>query len=191
MGNTGFSLNQVLHWNGTSWRPVPAPDPGGAATGDFNLLLGVACPAPRSCWAVGTFGSSGDPFNQNEALRWNGTRWSRFPVPNPDGTGTGEENTLSAVYCTSSGNCWAVGHYGSTSGSTGFTLNQVLHWTGSRWTLVDAPNPGGIAHGDANRLDSIRCTSSADCWAVGDSLKLHEAVRNQALHWNGTNWAVG
>jgi hypothetical protein len=52
---------------------------------------------------------------------------------------------------------------------------------------VHAVNGGGTAKGTANALNSVRCTSHSNCWAVGDS-ETNSTDANQILHWNGSNW---
>jgi hypothetical protein len=86
--------------------------------------------------------------------------------------------------CHTATNCWAVGSYGAGTG-----LDQALHWDGGTWSLVDTPEPGGGAAGDANNLASVRCNTSADCWAVGEARMSGGPIFSQALHWNGTTWS--
>ena len=111
-------------------------------------------------------------------------------LPEPDGTGTGALNQLNDVFCTSPADCWAVGRFGN-SGTGGVSVNQALHWNGRQWSLVPTPDPGGTDIGDSNHLYSIRCTSSADCWAVGAVQPTGQNGRNQILHWNGATWSGG
>ena len=40
----------ILHWNGTAWKQVPAPSPGG-----FSSLSAMAATSASSVWAVGRF----------------------------------------------------------------------------------------------------------------------------------------
>jgi hypothetical protein len=191
-GSAVTDLNQVLHWNGRKWSRVPAPEPGGTASGDFSALNAVSCPSPASCWAVGHDGTEGGSSFKalNEVLHWNGRTWSLASSPDPDGTGPGANNNLGDVACTSIGSCWAVGDYGSTGGG-GVVLNQALHWDGTAWSQVSTPNPAGTVGGALNALRGVRCTSSASCWAVGRVEPVGQSDRNQALHWNGSMWSVG
>jgi hypothetical protein len=187
----GTDLNLVLHWDGRKWSRVATPDPGGTASGDFSLLQSVSCPSPGSCWAVGAYGSHGiQSTSLNQALHWNGRKWSRVATPDPDGTGGGASNLLFDLACTSSASCWAVGGYGTILSSQGVQLNQALHWDGGKWSLVPTPDPGGTANLDTNFLSGVRCTSAASCWAVGDSQQAGRARVNQALHWNGSRWSA-
>jgi hypothetical protein len=75
VNNVGYAsgaLNEVLHWNGRKWRLIATPDPGGTTLPATNVLNGVSCASAASCWAVGDAGYS----SSNEALHWNGSRWS-------------------------------------------------------------------------------------------------------------------
>jgi hypothetical protein len=93
---------------------------------------------------------------------------------------------LSGVYCSSASNCWAVGV--SQASVNAAMLNQVLRWNGSRWRLSPAPQPGGRKHGDVSTLESVRCLTARDCWAVGYYLR-RGASLDEALHWNGRTWS--
>ena len=181
----GAGLNQILHWNGSAWSLVFAPEPGGTTAVAFNSLYGVACASASDCWAVGAyFNASGVQFNQ--ALRWNGTRWSLVSTPQP-----GIVRSLAGVRCTSGSSCWAVGAYRNTSNAT---LNQALRWNGTKWSLVSTPQPGGTAtSGNFSELNGIGCTSASNCWAGGDYRTASITTApdlNQALRWNGTTWSL-
>ncbi len=66
----GATVNQALHWNGSSWSLVSTPNPGGiSGKTDSSILVGVGCGSAGSCWAVGEANSL------NEALHWNGSSW--------------------------------------------------------------------------------------------------------------------
>lgn len=64
--NTG---NEVLQWNGRSWRRIRFPQPDGDLKG---RLYGASCDTQRSCWAVGGTLPPGGPA---ELLHWNGRAW--------------------------------------------------------------------------------------------------------------------
>jgi hypothetical protein len=180
---TGF--NEVLHWNGTTWSQVTVPSPGGTAPSDISELFSVRCIAAGNCWAVGEYTANGALLNQ--MLHWNGTRWSLAATPNPGGTGSGKVNQLFDVLCKTATNCWAVGDDGS---AVSQTLNEVLHWNGTKWSPAATPNPGGTSANDINVLLSIRCPGSGTCLAVGGygTFTSPAISLNQALLWNGTTW---
>jgi hypothetical protein len=121
-------LNEVLHWNGTKWSLTKAPEPGGSTGGAESELSEVSCLTATSCWAVGGYWSNGAELNQ--ALEWNGAKWTLVGTPDPEGTASFDENVLSAVRCTSVSQCWAVGER-LKKGSP--DLNEALHWNGRTW----------------------------------------------------------
>jgi len=191
-GAGGKSIaNQVLRWNGSTWRKFSVPNPGGTGADSVSELFAVRCAAAANCWAVGEH-SRGDAL-LNEALHWNGKKWTAVPTPNPGGKGSGKISELEDSTCITSADCWAVGDFGSgTEGPTEKRINQVLHWNGKKWSRLRVLNPGGTRIGHVNTLYSVRCLSAKDCTAVGDygTTSASGVLRNQALHWNGTKWSL-
>ena len=78
----------VLHWDGTSWSPVPS--------GESDGIAGVWASSRTAAWAVGDVGV---------ILRWNGAVW--LPVA----SGTTED--LLDVWGASAAQVWAVGQNGT------------------------------------------------------------------------------
>jgi len=173
-------LNEILHWNGKKWTVHRAPSHA-KGKGYENALLGLSCTSPGNCWAAGV--TTGKDALLNETLHWNGHQWQNVKVPSPHGDGV-----LSAILCTSARGCWAVG---SSVGKSGASLNEALHWSGHQWFAITTPQPGGMGSGDTSELSSIRCTSTANCWAIGQDHADGKQEQGQILRWNGTNWVVG
>ncbi len=191
--NSEVIENQALHWNGKAWSLVTTPDPGDAAPSDgVSALSAIRCSSASNCWAIGSFGTiatGGALFN--EALRWNGHKWSQVGVPDPAGDTSNAFNALQGLSCTSAVNCWAAGSEGS-SGSSPVTLNQALHWNGHQWSAVSTPQPDGTLTNFSNVLTSVNCSAPDNCWAVGyiGNLDFNAPVLNEALHWNGSHWTA-
>jgi hypothetical protein len=187
------TLTLALHWTGKKWAKVTTPNPGGTAPGDLNELIGLSCTSASNCWATGEDGALNPEITfVTLALHWNGTKWAKVAVPSPGGTATGALNDLSAVSCTNATNCWAVGDYEHSVGTTGHDiLILALRWTGKKWVQHTTPNPGGTANNDASALFGVRCTSTTRCWAVGDAETSTSSEFNQAMRWNGSKWATG
>jgi hypothetical protein len=187
---SGAALNQALRWNGTNWSRVTVPSPGGNALGDFSELLAVRCRVASDCWAVGDYSKGGAALDQ--AVHWNGTKWLVVSTPTPGGTLNGDDNELFDVVCPGANTCWATGEYGTNAGA-GITLNQLLRWNGTKWSLVIAtPQPAGTSAGAFQGLGSVRCTSVSSCLAVG-TFGTNSNVfttQNEALRWNGTTWST-
>jgi hypothetical protein len=188
--NVGSQLNfrdEALHWNGKKWLSVAVPNPAGVAKEDVNQLDGLACTSASNCWATGVYGKAADRA-LNLALHWNGKRWSRVATPNPEGTQAGASNILVGVNCSSARNCWAVGSISGAESATTATKNEALHWNGTAWSKAPVPQPGGTADGDLSELNSVRCSSPANCWAVGDQQRKNGPNLRQLLHWTGVKW---
>lgn len=94
-------------------------------------------------------------------------------------------NDIVAVTCLSTSDCWGVGRQRNGS----IWQNLIEHWDGSSWSLAASPN---TSTSDDNFLYSVACTSSSQCWAVGN----HSIVSNfgfaQPLieRWDGTAWTI-
>jgi hypothetical protein len=185
----GAELNQALFWNGRKWSGVAVPSPGGTAIRDASELFGVRCVAARDCWAVGTYEKH--HAGLDEALHWNGRKWSVASMPAPGGTRASNVNEIFDVTCTSAGNCWAAGEYGTIIGASEQLKNQALHWNGRKWSAATVPSPAGRKPGAFSELQGMSCTSARDCWADGTdgTVTSTPTLVNQAMHWNGRKWA--
>jgi hypothetical protein len=172
----GYLTAQALaeRWDGTAWSIQPTP-----SLADLpSHLQGVSCPTVSACVAVGNSISSGGggqdfPFAES----WNGSAWSREPVPFPHGAFS---TVLPAVSCTGASDCIAVG--------SSFFHNSFEHlplaerWDGSAWSILPVPAPAG-----GGELFGVSCTAATACTAVGQ-LDSHPGVL--AERWNGTAWSI-
>jgi hypothetical protein len=96
---------------------MPSPNPAAGGAG-FNA---VSCASPSACTGVGASNSG------TLAERWNGTRWSLQPTPNPVAA---FQITLDSVACPARRFCTAVGDYGvAATGAERLTLG--LQWRGT------------------------------------------------------------
>ena len=137
----------IEHWNGTSWKQVPSPNPHGSSE-----LESVSATSATNAWAVGD-----DAKGRSVTLRWNGSTWTQVPSPNV--LPAGDDNILYGVAATSASNAWAVG--AATAISTGPAFE--LHWNGSKWTNMVSPNPG-----DTSKMFAVAASSASNAWAVGE-----------------------
>lgn len=158
--------NGVVHWNGTSWGPV--------TVFDNDALSSVTCLSDTNCWAVGFQVKPNQITFHNAVLHGSGSKWTQEKVPQPSSYGQ-----LSGVTCVSASDCWAVGNEVPKGSNT--SVNEVLHWNGSTWSLSSAP----AGSQPNNELWAVSCPASSDCWAVGDN-----NATTEALHWNGTAWSI-
>ena len=143
-----------------------------------GALSGVSATSPTDAWAVGDQCPTCN-HSTTLILRWNGTRWSLVPSPNPGPM----LNGLNAVAAVSPAYAWAVGSYGNSVCATAATV--ILHWNGTAWVQVKSPNAGAC-----NELDAVTTISASNAWAVGGSCKFAvNTCHTLILHWNGITWS--
>ncbi len=173
------------HWDGSEWSVLSVPDGKILKRPVPTYLTGVSCVSAEDCWAAGnydlTLGSSEFIYPLFE--HWNGTTWSATT------TGDGYEggDGLTGITCVSSSDCWAVG---SLNTGTGDSTDQTLaeRWNGTRWSTVTSAN---ISTSSTDQLVGVTCTSSTNCWAVGNAAGYHSSP-SPALteHWDGSTWSI-
>lgn len=148
------------------------------AASDFQLLSGVSAFSSDDAWAVG-YEQVGDSA-RTLVEHWDGTAWSRVASPNPD-AGPQSYDVLNAVDLRSPVDGWAVGTY---VGKTGAFVPLVVHWDGTRWTVVPSARPGiGVAE-----LAAVSASSADDAWAVGQFRTKTDSDPALLEHWDGNQW---
>jgi hypothetical protein len=173
---SGNVVALIEHWDGAVWSSVA-----GAPVGrDCDVSLnGVTTVAKGDVWAVGVQTCDGTQAPLVE--HWNGRRWSEVDVPSPRRS---TYVVLEDVTAIASDDAWAVGSYARDLQRPG--RNLTLHWDGTRWAVVPAPNPGPASCDHA--LSGVSGSSSRDLWASG-TRSCADGVTPQMLHWDGTRWA--
>jgi hypothetical protein len=167
----------VEHWNGTKWAQVPTPTP----LGEVQWLTGVSADGPSDIWAVGV-----DDTSVQEAtltIHFDGSKPTIVPSPNP--INGNSQNDLSAVTVISPTDAWAVGTENNVNNQN-FRFPLILHWTGTAWSQVSAPNPGSEGTGTFG----VAALSAGDVWAVGETYQAQVGApfTTYAAQWNGTQW---
>jgi len=161
--NTDTTRHQLLRWNGQRWRLVTLP-----RLHRQSSLTSVSCASARNCLAVGAVLDRSGNSARAEVLRWNGTNWS--VAPGPAGF-----DSLTAVACTPTGDCWAVG---SQNGP-----GAAVRWNGHGW---GAP----VTFSAFKAPAAITCVTDSDCWLAGDYVKPNSInLGNLVMHWNGRAWS--
>lgn len=135
---------------------------------------------PQSADQTDSQGASPDTNQATSGIQGWGSLSSQ--IPPDDG-----RNTPVSVACVSASDCWAVG----ISAPSEVTLTE--HWDGAGWTIVPSPNvPPSAPHIHiANYLNSVTCSSSSDCWAVGYSYESTlSSLKTLVQHWDGSSWSI-
>lgn len=164
----------VEHWDGNSWGIVSSPSAGAAV---YNYLNDVTCVSGTDCWAAGRYLDINFPGGYKTLLEhWNGAAWAIVSSPNGN-PATSTDSYLSGVTCTSSSDCWSVGHTEDTVHGGYHAL--VEHWNGSSWAIVSTSAVTSPV------LQHVTCSSASDCWMVG-----YSGGHTLVEHWNGSAWAI-
>ena len=175
--NDEFNENVLLfeHFDGTSWRVVPTPSPLGAE----QFGNSIAAIAPNDVWAVGT-----NALQATLAAHWDGTRWKIVQTPFLQ-DGVNPLNSLTGVTAIATDNIWASGYEGNVNNQN-FMKPYVLHWDGTKWTLMLIPNLGG----EGSRFNAITALSANDVWGVGQTQELDGSILTLTEQFDGTQWTV-
>ena len=186
MGTTQGQDQVLLSGNsGSTWSVVSAVyQPANTS----NQLNGVSCPTASECVAVGyTANASGNTSNSILLSTNGGQTWNQeSSVPQPSAT----NQWLTAVSCSSTNNCVAVGYDTNTSGTN---VNEALvsNNGGQTWTpAASVPQPGISTNGDT--LNAVSCSVNGYCVAVGQYASAMWVEQNQILVSlnNGSTWSL-
>ena len=179
-----FGCNALLqpmsmHWDGTKWTVVTvAPLPF-----DNNALNGVIAFASNNVFAAGYQTASNGAVN-TLIEHWDGNSWTVMTSANRNQTG----NVLQAISGTSPTDIWAVGDAVAPNVPV---RTLVEHFDGTKWSLVQSPNPLPTGSLNQNVLINVAAVSPTDVTAVGyilDANLLRELTMVQ--HWDGVSWKV-
>lgn len=131
------SVTLAEAWNGATWSTQPTPNPAGASD---VVLSAVSCSSASACTAVGSYTSVAYGSEFPLAESWNGSAWTIKPTPLLRGAEGPVLGRLSAVSCSSSTACIAVGDFKTNDGPKLF--DEV--WNGSSWTPNLLATPTGV-----------------------------------------------
>jgi hypothetical protein len=106
--------------------------------------------------------------------------WRIQNTPNPQV----RDESFSAISCTSSSNCVAVGDRLNLDNDQ-VTLAEI--WNGTKWKMMRTPNPVGS---EQPELTSVSCASAEECVAVGTNYGEHGFPLPMAESWNGSEWTL-
>ena len=119
----------VEHFDGSTWRVVPSPDPG--ATG--NHLYGVVALAHDNVWAVGQRNDQAGP-DRELILHWNGQSWSEIAAA--------RHGSASAALYAVTGGPGGVSAVGETTDENAGGRPLVEQVVGGSPSVADLPDAG-------------------------------------------------
>jgi hypothetical protein len=148
---------------GTAWERIPLP----SSVATPAMLLSVTATDRANAWAAGGEAMTGRDAGTPLILRWDGTAWTKVPLPTLSWSGS-----LRSIAASSRSSAWAVGR--DTAG-----LSHVLRWNGRLWREV--PVPGGTTA--PLDLRAVAAGPLGSAWLVGQ-----DGDRPVVLRWNGGAW---
>ncbi|HEX7245257.1 MAG TPA: PKD domain-containing protein [Solirubrobacterales bacterium] len=168
------------------WTADYLPQPPNSGNG--YRPFGVSCMQANRCVAVGENWSLDVHTRATLAEFWDGKSWSPMTTPDPPGLDEGWKHEWYAFFlgvsCTPNEDCVAVGRYRDPSE----TVKPLAeHWDGSEWVITSPAEPAG---GTEARLESVSCTSAANCVAVGSYRNASNVQKTLAEHWDGSEWTI-
>jgi hypothetical protein len=168
-GSTHYLLGE--HWNGHAWTVTLPPAISGAK---FPVATVVSCATATYCVASGQYNPASNIYDAVAfAEVWNGHSW-RLSVPTQVAATPFPYEGFFTVSCTSTTFCLLGGEY-STS-DHGYFTTLVERFNGSTWALVTDAALRPQSNGYATYLNSISCTSTVACTAVGEQDKFSGAT---------------
>ncbi|HJQ49786.1 MAG TPA: hypothetical protein VJ838_04675 [Gaiellaceae bacterium] len=161
----------MLHWNGNRWSRAAGPDFGGA-DGFYQAVARI--PGTSGVWVFGQDGNGAEL-----AARWTGSAWQNYTLPI---SGSGWATTDASLSAASASSAWIGISLRTDNGSY---EPWMIHWDGSSWSQIPAPNPGG-----KGEISGVNAGSPSDAWAIGSYLVTKTKAHPFLLHWDGTRWSV-
>jgi hypothetical protein len=100
------TIGFIEHFDGTSWKIVPSPNPEGGLpfAGSFGLM-GIAASSATDIWAVGTYSDPKTGFDLPLTEHWDGTSWTMITSAHVPGV----MNVLRGVSALADGTVVAAG----------------------------------------------------------------------------------
>jgi hypothetical protein len=171
-GNSGDNAIMAEAETAGGWVATELTPPMGARPApDVDLLVdSVSCPSDGDCVAVGEYYTATDELVSLIATETDGT-WAQAiegPVPSNAPSIGSPNSVLEGVYCTSVGNCIAVGQYVDADNSTEPMI--ATQSGGGSWSATDVTPPAGPSPGSGNEdafLEGVSCSAPSNCIAVG------------------------
>jgi hypothetical protein len=176
---------RIARWNGSSWKRLGVAMPKGTRADD---LLGVSCPAAKSCLVVGDYftSTSNSAPSRVLALSYNGTSLKpTSAVPLPKGATSAE---LTGVSCPTTRYCVALGAAEGDTAAFGQAGSLILieTWNGAKWTLHTAAGSIGKT---LVAPSVVSCATTAFCVLAGVTFSDTANSGATPLYlasWNGT-----
>lgn len=175
-GGNGGAL--MMRWNGAAWKLVPTPASSKYEPDSIDAV------SANDIWVTGTRYSTVGTI-ATFSMHWNGRAWGVIPMPN---VGTRKNNFLfGQVHAVAPNDVWVTGSVNLGGGNEWDPMvpaafrTLVLHWNGTRWSVVPSPS-----RGNSDLYGGTSSTSATDVWTVGGGGGGTTLIE----HWNGRAWSI-
>jgi len=172
----GFQNTLAESWAGTTWKVMTTVN---VHLAQSSVLNSVKCVSSGSCVAVGASSQQIGSNSVGLIERLIGSAWSIVASPKLSGA---TDTSLSAVSCSSSSACTAVGFYMKRDGVQWSLVERLV---GTAWTILMFPEPAGATN---SYLDAVVCAGSVACIAAGTYSLSDGTNRGLVDEWSGSTW---
>lgn len=191
----GLYFSVTRHWDGSQWRTVQSPNPGGQA--GQTALFASATPGQDDAWAAGLYRTDSQSLHSYSLiLHWDGKDWTQETSLSP-ASGDNFFNNMDAISPTDvyafgyacpieGGPARTPGQLAShagvlpAGGATSPCNNLVEHYDGTAWQA----EPDSFA----NIAESVAGPKSSDVWAAGSTATSGQPVIEHSA--DGRHWTV-
>lgn len=173
----------VMHYDGTAWSLVPAPNPVGPG-GPFNAFHAVKAFAPDDVWVAGYWRNLGLNFLPQSDLyvaHWDGSSWT--PVVTTAASPNGNGHQIGDIVASGPDDVWFLGRV-----TTSQIRPLALHWDGSGMQFRYGPSPTSAPLANVE-FRSGAAIAPNDVWLVGGGPN-YLMTSPYLVHGNGAAMAV-
>jgi hypothetical protein len=162
------------------------PGLGTLNTGGYAALTSISCSSPGNCSAGGYYTLPSAAYEAFVADETGGVWGNAEEVPGSATIGTGYYAAVSALSCSSAGNCSAGGSYTSTAAHyQAFVVNEVGGTWGDAAAVASLPT---LNAGNSANVDSLSCPSNGNCSAGGGYKDSSGHVQLYVVDETGGTW---
>jgi hypothetical protein len=183
-----LALSSHVGTPGTWDSAIELPGSGTLNTGGNAGVISISCTSTGNCSAGGNYIDGSGHLQAFVADESAGTWGSAVEVPGTAALNVGGTATVNSVSCTSPGNCAAGGGYTDASGDgQGFVVSE----TGGTWgTATEVVDPLAIGSVNTAGVESLSCSATGSCSAVGLDVTTGGAPTGFALTETGGTWGA-
>jgi hypothetical protein len=157
----------VVSESGGTWATAQEV-PGTAAlnAGNSAQIFAVSCASAGSCAAGGSYANAPDTFQAFVVSESGGAWGAAQEVPGTAALNAGGDAEVSALSCSSAGDCSVGGYYSDTSD---YSHAFVVTESGGAWgTAQELPGTAALENGGSSYVGALSCASAGNCAAGGE-----------------------